>query len=137
MNHKRLSPGEPTALSRANLMHQAHSELGDSGRWLWVRFASGESKRVFEVAVEDGQVLLNIPHDEKGGLLPKLQPVGLNFPEWWKVRKDKSKGLLSNGFLEIEASRSDEDAIVVFIGRLGKELLGWKDDEMLSACLQR
>ena len=136
MAHKNTTFNAGDAASRRAAMLRVIDELAADGPWEWVTFESGESSRAIEMAVEEGRFVLNIPHQEREGLVPRLLTLGITIPDCWALKQDKKKGLLSSGFLEIEADSCEKESLVAFIDRVGLELLGWRDSQPLSACLQ-
>jgi hypothetical protein len=103
----------------------------------WVTFESAGSDHVVEVAFDAPHFILNIPHAEPHGLLSKLQQSGFAMPTSWIVRKDKKKGFLSRGFLEVEVERQAKEELAAFVHRFVRDFLRWPESQSIAACLQK
>ncbi|MFO1449880.1 MAG: hypothetical protein U1F61_17105 [Opitutaceae bacterium] len=103
----------------------------------WVTLECQASNQVVEVAFDDPHFVLNIPHTESQGLLPRLLQVGIAIPTGWVVKKDKKKTLLSMGFLEVEVQKHQRDELAEFIRLLARDLLAWPERQSIVASFQR
>lgn len=63
----------------------------------WVTLQGEGSDAVIEVACEASHFILNIPHQEPHGLLPKLREAEFEIPALWAVKKDKRKAFFPAG----------------------------------------
>jgi hypothetical protein len=130
--------GGDEALSRLQAVTRAIRELMDeSSDWQWVTFESAGATGVIEVGREPDCAVINIPHRESTGLLQLFEQVGLELPAGWIVTRDKKKGFLASGFLELRVPPERQIELSSFIEEAGLKLFGWDQSLTISCSLQR
>lgn len=108
-----------------------------SHSWSWVTFECVDSSYVIEIAHGKDHLTLNITHEERNGLTPRLNESGLAIPKSWTIAKDQAKRLLRAGFLEIHVGRNQGIAVSILLRQMGTQLLGWKPESALTATFQK
>jgi hypothetical protein len=89
-----------------------------------VTFETTAPKHFVEVALEGGDLILNLSYKFSEDYQSLFARHGITIPEGWRVREFKKKGWLFAGTMLLQTSTDDQERVSKFVAELFSALYG-------------